>query len=193
MVIGLFFGSFNPIHVFHLEIAKFIIKKKLVEKVCFIVSPHNPLKEKKSLISAQQRLEMVRLACRRFKKFEVDDIEFLLPQPSYTINTLENLKKNYPDYTFKIIIGSDTLDQFELWKEYQKILNDFSIIVYPRKENYIIPDIFKDYNIIILKSKVSPLSSTLIRKNISEGIDASEYLPNDVYKYLINNNLLIKK
>src|ERR1035437_2089903 len=142
MKIGLLFGSFNPIHIGHLAIANYMAEFTDLEQVWLIVSPHNPLKEKKSLADARKRLAQVKKAIKghtpaplkrgKTAKIKVSDVEFSLSQPSYTINTLEVLNKKYPQHKFVLIIGSDNLNRFHQWKDYKKILSKHKIYVYPR-------------------------------------------------------------
>ncbi len=132
MKIGLLFGSFNPIHIGHIAIANYMSSKTDLEQVWFIVSPHNPLKEKKSLADEKKRLALVKKTIGRNSKIKVSNIEFKLSQPSYTINTLGFLKNKFPKNKFVLIIGSDNLILFHKWKDYKKILSEYKIYVYPR-------------------------------------------------------------
>ena len=140
MKTGLFFGSFNPIHQGHLDIANYMVEFTDLDEIWFIVSPHNPLKERDTLLSGFHRLEMVRIAVEensKIKKTPVElqhaDIEFDLPQPSYTINTLKYIKEKFTDKEFTLIIGSDNLSQFDKWKDYEQIIENYELYVYPRR------------------------------------------------------------
>src|ERR1700741_1258225 len=133
MRIGLFFGSFNPIHVGHMVLANYMAAFTDLEQVWFVVSPHNPLKEKASLLHQNQRLHMVNLAIGDHNKLKSSNIEFGLSQPSYTVNTLAHLKEKYPQHTFSLIMGEDNLQSFTKWKNYEEILNNHRIYVYPRQ------------------------------------------------------------
>lgn len=132
MKIGLFFGSFNPIHVGHLIIANHILNERLVDRVWFIVSPHNPLKSKGTLLNAYDRLHMVRIATEDDSRIKVSDLEFHLPQPSYTINTLTYLAEKYPADEFLVIMGADSFQNLHNWKNYDSLIRDYEIIVYKR-------------------------------------------------------------
>src|SRR3546814_810184 len=132
MKIGLFFGSFNPIHVGHMVIAGYMAGFTEIDRVWLVVSPHNPLKNKKDLIKAYDRLEMARLAAEDVVEIEVNDIEFGLPRPSYTIDTLTYLSERYPQHEFYLIIGSDNLNSLKKWKNYELLLRDYHFLVYPR-------------------------------------------------------------
>ena len=176
MKVGLLFGSFNPIHIGHVAIAKYMAEKTDLEQVWLIVSPHNPLKEKKSLVDGEKRLEQVKKAIGENSKIKVSDVEFKLTQPSYTINTLELLKKKYPKNKFSLIIGTDNLSSFSKWKDYKKILKDYTIYVYPRAGS----DGGKLKSHPNVKMIVAPLldvSSTFIREQIRKGKDVKELIP----------------
>lgn len=132
MNVALFFGSFNPIHVGHLIIARHVLNEALADKVWFVVSPHNPLKKSSSLLNEYHRLRLVQLATDDEPNFKVSDIEFTLPKPSYTIDTLIYLKEKYPDFSFRIILGSDSFSNIKKWKNAEVLLRDHAFIVYPR-------------------------------------------------------------
>ena len=132
MKIGLFFGSFNPIHIGHLAIANIMSENTDLNKVWFIVSPQNPLKPSKGLLHEFDRYDMVKAAIADNYKFEVSDVEFHLPKPSYTIYTLAHLREKHPEKEFSVILGEDNLDNFTQWKNHEAILNQFSLYVYPR-------------------------------------------------------------
>ncbi|MBI4946689.1 MAG: nicotinate-nucleotide adenylyltransferase [Bacteroidetes bacterium] len=172
MKIGLFFGSFNPIHIGHMVIANYMAEFLDIDQVWLVVSPHNPLKEKKSLSDARQRLMAVKKAVGKNQKINVSDIEFFLPQPSYTINTLEALNKKYPQHKFILIIGSDNLHTFHKWKEYKKILSDYKIYVYPRLSSLkkgsrrVVEDHF---NVKFISAPRIDISSSFIRKQMKKG------------------------
>ncbi len=130
--IGLFFGSFNPIHIGHLAMANSMAENTDLKKVWFVVSPQNPLKPSKGLLHEFDRFDLVKAAIADNLKFEVSDVEFHLPKPSYTIFTLANLREKHPDKDFKLILGEDNLENFTQWKNYEEILNQFGLYVYPR-------------------------------------------------------------
>lgn len=183
MNIGLFFGSFNPIHIGHLAIANYMAEYTSLDAVWFIVSPHNPLKEKKSLLNDHHRFDMVQMAINGDERFEVSDIEFRMEQPSYTIDTLTYLKERYPKYQFALIIGSDNIDSFHKWKNYDRILENYFIYVYPRpnsKESmlYTMP------NVITVPAPLIEISSSFIRLAIKNKKDIRYFLPPQVFEYI---------
>ena len=130
--IGLFFGSFNPIHIGHLILANYILENSDMDELWFVVSPQNPFKDKKSLLADHNRLDMVQLAVKNYPKMRASNVEFSLPKPSYTIDTLTYLKEKYPNYSFALIMGEDNLDSLPKWKNAEKLMSDYQIIVYPR-------------------------------------------------------------
>ncbi len=183
MKVGLFFGSFNPIHVGHMVIANHMLAFTDLDKIWFVVSPHNPLKQKQTLLHERQRLQMVTLAIGDNNKMKASNIEFKLPQPSYTINTLTYLKEKYPNNDFVLIMGSDNLDSFPKWKNYDEILKEYELYVYPRpgfKENK-----FSDHKKVkIINAPLMELSSTVIRNAVKEKKDIRYFLPSAVWEYL---------
>ena len=185
MKIGLYFGSFNPIHIGHLVIANHIAEYSDLNQVWFVVTPHNPFKKKTSLLEDHQRLEMVYRATKDYSKLKPNDIEFNLPQPNYTINTLTYLQEKYPDYEFALIMGEDNLKSFHKWKNYDLILKDHDIYVYPRHSNGTVDNQFDDHNKIHhVAAPIMQLSSTFIRKSIKEGKNVRPMLPENVWGYL---------
>ena len=181
MKIGLFFGSFNPIHIGHLVIANFMAENTDLQKVWFLVSPHNPLKEKKSLLRDNDRLHLVRLATEDNSKFKVSDIEFKLPQPSYTIHTLVHLNEKYPQHEFCLIMGSDNLESFDKWKNYEIILRDYEIYVYSRAEK-LKSSLANHEHVKIFDVPVMDISSSEIRKLIGEKKSIRYLLPETVFE-----------
>lgn len=188
MKTGLFFGSFNPIHIGHLAIASYMVEFTDLDKVWFVVSPHNPLKNKESLLDDQQRLKMVKLAVTDDHRFEVCDVEFSLPQPSYTIDTLNHLRNKNPGVEFSIIMGSDGLVTFKLWKKYQQIIDHFKRYVYPRPNT---PDIFIHNleNGTTVNAPLLDISSTFIRASIAANKNVRYFVPDNVWKFILSNNL----
>lgn len=184
--IGLFFGSFNPIHIGHLILANYILENSDMEELWFVVSPQNPFKDKKSLLSDHSRLDMVQLAVKNYPKMRASNIEFSLPKPSYTIDTLTYLKEKYPDYSFALIMGEDNLESLPKWKNSEKLVSDYQIIVYPRtfeaekKDN----EYLKHQNIHQINAPVIELSATEIRSMIKEGKNVRPMLPPEVFEYL---------
>ena len=186
--IGLFFGSFNPIHHGHMMIANYFLSFTDLNELWFVVSPQNPLKEKKILADEYHRLEMVNLAIGDFEKFKAVDIEFTMPKPSYTIDTLVRLQDKYPHYRFAIIMGSDNLITFTKWKKYGKILQHYFIYVYPRKKFLENPFAYAS-NIKLVETPLIELSSTFIREAVKNKKDVRFFLPEKVYRYILDCNL----
>jgi len=186
--IGLFFGSFNPIHLGHTIISNYIYNEFELDEIWFIVSPHNPLKDNDKLIDERHRLEMVRLAIGAFDCFKAIDVEFYLPRPSYTIDTLKYLKKKFPYYNFFLLMGSDNMKFFDKWKNYQEILKNYKIIVYPRKDfNFT----FTHQNIYYINAPLIELSSTYIRELIRNKKNIYFFVGEKVYTYIKQNNLYL--
>jgi nicotinate-nucleotide adenylyltransferase len=188
MHIGLFFGSFNPVHVGHMVLANYMASFTDLEQVWFVVSPHNPLKEKASLLNQNQRLHMVNLAIGDSDKLKSSNIEFGLSQPSYTVNTLAHLKEKYPQHCFSLIMGEDNLESFKKWKNYEEILKNHKLYVYPRPNcNSEVPiaiGIKTHPNVIITEAPLMEISSTMIRKAIKDKKDVSFFVPQAVWQYL---------
>lgn len=166
MKIALYFGSFNPIHTGHLIIAGHVLSHCNVDSVWFVVSPQNPLKETTSLLNENHRLHLVRLAIENEPKFKASNIEFTMPRPSYTIDTLVYLQEKYPQHEFSIVLGSDSFLNIKKWKNYQQILDNYRIIIYKRPGLDIDETISK--NIEIAEAPLLDISSTYIRKLIKE-------------------------
>lgn len=181
--IGLFFGSFNPIHVGHLLIANYMVEFTELDKLWFVVTPHNPLKTKNTLLHDRQRLEMVRLAIENNYKYSVSDIEFNLEKPSYTVKTLAYLSEKYPQHQFYLIIGSDNLQTFYKWKNYESILGNYKLLVYPRP-GYDGGN-FKDHpSVIFTEAPVVEISSTFIRDAVKAGKNVEFFMPEASFKYM---------
>lgn len=183
MKTGLFFGSFNPIHVGHMVIANHMLAHTDLDRIWFIVSPHNPLKKKDSLLDERQRLEMVTLAIGENAKMKASNIEFKLPQPSYTVNTLAYLKEKYPSDDFALIMGTDNLESFHKWKNFEEILKNYELYVYPRPE---CPggELMKHAHVKLVHAPLMELSSTSIRKAIKEKMDLRYFVPPAVWEYI---------
>ncbi|MBN2868217.1 MAG: nicotinate-nucleotide adenylyltransferase [Flavobacteriaceae bacterium] len=189
MKIGLYFGSFNPIHVGHLIIANQLVENSDLDQIWFVVTPHNPFKKKSTLLENYQRLEMVYLATKDYDTLKESDIEFNLPQPNYTVNTLVHLTEKYPKHDFALIMGEDNLKSFHKWKNYQTILEYHSIYVYPRISEGKVDTQFNNHpKITRVDAPIIELSSTLIRNAIKEGKNVKPLLPEHVWAYLDEMN-----
>ena len=187
--VGLFFGTFNPIHVGHLTIANHMAEYSDLDQVWFVVTPHSPFKKKSSLLDNHHRYQMVDRAVEHYPKLKASDIEFNLTQPNYTINTLAYLEEKYPSYDFALIMGEDNLKGFHKWKNYELILENFRLYVYPRISEGVIETQFdKHEKIVRIDAPIMELSSTFIRKAIKEGKNVRPMLPENVWVYLDEMN-----
>ncbi|HOJ24751.1 MAG TPA: nicotinate (nicotinamide) nucleotide adenylyltransferase [Bacteroidales bacterium] len=187
--IGLLFGTFNPPHIGHTLIANYFYITNNFDEIWFIVSPQNPFKKDITLLNEKLRLEMVRLAIENANYLKASDIEFGLPKPSYTINTLEKLKNDYPQYTFNIIMGSDNAISIEKWKYFQNIIDNHRIYVYPRT-GYSTKNILTHKNIKIDNTApIIDISSTWIREQIKNGKDVQFFLRKVVYEFIKINGV----
>lgn len=188
LVTGLFFGSFNPIHIGHLVIANYMATYTDLKEVWFVVSPHNPLKQKSGLADMYDRLEMARLATENASHLKVSDIEFKLPQPSYTIDTLTHLKEKYPEKKFALIMGADNLASFKKWKNYELLLENHKLFVYPRPgidlgewENH--------PSVVITETPQMDISSTFIRNAIKQEKSIQFLVPDAVIDFMDKKSL----
>ncbi|MBF4486125.1 nicotinic acid mononucleotide adenylyltransferase [Flavobacterium piscis] len=201
MKIGLYFGTYNPIHVGHLIIANHMAEFADLDQIWMVVTPHNPLKKKSTLLDDHQRLEMVHLATEDYPKIKPSDIEFKLPQPNYTVNTLVHLHEKYPTHDFSLIMGEDNLKTLHKWKNYEVLLEHYEIYVYPRLEDKTQtgetleeePNTLKSHpNIHIIDAPIVEISATFIRKSIKEGKNIQPLLPPKVWEYIDHNNFYKK-
>ena len=189
--IGLLGGSFNPVHMGHMMLASYFTQWGYVDKVWLTLSPQNPMKNPAALLPDIRRLAMLNIATRNVPDIETCDIELSMPRPSYTINTLTTLARRYPTKKFKLIIGSDNWNIFDRWRESQRILDEFGVIVYLRPGYDV-----ERRNVDGLEVVDAPginLSSTFVRDAIENGRDMNLFLPQGVYKYITDNNLYTKK
>lgn len=189
MKIGIFSGSFNPIHIGHIILANHVIEHTEIDEVWFLVTPHNPLKEESSLLDEQERLQMAQLAIAPYKKMKASDFEFSLPRPSYTIDTLTALRQKFPEHEFSLIIGSDNWNDIASWKNYEAIIDQYKILVYPRLDYRVtIPKKLKS-SIETLDSPIIEISSTHIREEIAAGNNIRPFVPFEVFEYITKNKL----
>ena len=183
MKIGLYFGTFNPIHVGHLIIANYLVEHSDLDQVWFVVTPRSPFKQKSSLLSDIHRYQMVDRAVEHYPKLRACDIEFGLPQPNYTINTMTYLMEKYPEDSFALIMGEDNLKSFHKWKNYEIIIERHEIYVYPRISNGTVETQFDNHpSIHKVDAPIMEISSTAIRKGISAGKNVRPLLPEGVWK-----------
>lgn len=169
MNIGLFGGSFNPIHNGHVRLAKSLLQEAALDEVWFLVSPQNPFKQDQQLLDDDKRLQLVRLALKEEPQLMASDFEFHLPKPSYTWNTLQALEQEYPERKFTLLIGGDNWEAFDKWYRYEDILKRYPIIVYPRKGSKVSDVKFQDSDIQIVETPLINISSTQIRQRLHEG------------------------
>jgi nicotinate-nucleotide adenylyltransferase len=189
MKIGLFFGTFNPIHVGHLSIANYIVEHSDLNEVWLVVTPLSPFKKKSSLLDNHQRLEMVYRATEDYPKLRPSDIEFNLPEPHFTIHTLVYLQEKFPQHSFALIMGEDNLSSFHKWKNYEQILEEHDIYVYPRINTKPPKEEFIDHpRIVKVNAPIIGISSTLIRNDLKDGKNIRPMLPHKVWEYLDEMN-----
>ena len=190
MKIGLYFGTFNPIHVGHLAIANHLVEFSDLDEIWMVITPHSPFKKKSTLLADNHRYQLVQIATEDYPKLKPSTIEFDLPQPNYTINTLVHLVEKHPQHQFNLIMGEDNLASFHKWKNYEVILNEYDIYVYPRIyagektkikfDNH--PNIYK------VDAPIMEISSTFIRKAIANHKNIQPLLPCKVWKYIDEMN-----
>ena len=197
MKIGLYFGTFNPIHIGHMIIANHVAEYSGLNQIWMVVTPHNPLKIKDTLLDDYKRLQLVFLATEEYTKIKPSDIEFKLPQPNYTINTLVHLQEKFPKHIFSLIMGEDNLKSLHKWKNYEVILQNHEIYVYPRfdgigklaKQN---SEFANNSKIHFIDAPIVEISSTFIRENIKKKKNVRPLLPSKVWEYIDHNNFYKK-
>lgn len=183
--IGLYFGTFNPIHIGHLSIANHMVEYSDLDEIWMVVTPHNPFKKKSSLLDNHHRFEMVHKATENYPKIIPSDIEFKLPQPNYTINTLTHLEERFPNKSFSLIMGEDNLKGLHKWKNYELILENYSVYVYPRISKNNIPEQFINHSKITkVDAPIMEISSTFIRNAVKNKKNCSPLLPQKVWEYI---------
>tara|TARA_B100001287_G_C22442213_1_gene416533 strand:- start:5 stop:613 length:609 start_codon:yes stop_codon:yes gene_type:complete len=192
--IGLFFGTFNPIHIGHINIAHYFAHHSTLDEVWFVITPLNPLKNKQSLLSDYHRAALVDIAVENYRKLKTCRVEFDLPQPNYTVNTLAVLQEQHKDIIFTLIMGQDNLIHFKKWKNYHWILAEIPIMVYPRvlglenAEKSISSPQDLDGDITHVKAPIFEISATFIRKGIKQGEDIRPMLQDKVWRYIDEMN-----
>lgn len=188
--IGLYFGTFNPIHIGHLVIANHMVEFSNLDEVWFVITPQSPFKTKQSLLDDNHRYQMAFEATQDYPKLKPSKIEFDLPQPNYTVHTLAHLTEKYGDnHDFCLIMGEDNLKGFHKWKNYEVILENHTLYVYPRISEGKVEHQFADHpKIYKVNAPIMEISSTFIRKNIKEGKNVRPLLPNPVWKYMDEMN-----
>lgn len=187
--VGIFSGSFNPIHAGHLILANYLCEFTDLDEVWFVVTPQNPLKKSGDLLDDELRLEMAKLALEDYGNMTVSDVEFNMPRPSYTIDTLTKLTNEYPGKDFTLIIGGDNWKQFHRWKQYEELVNNYRIFIYPRLgEEVIIPESLTT-SVRLVEAPIIEISSTFIRESIQEGKCMRAFLPRKVYDFIRQKGL----
>ena len=187
--IGLFFGSFNPIHTGHLIIAEYMATRTGLDQVWFVVSPHNPLKQRATLANDYDRLHMVQLAIEDNPKLKASNIEFSLPKPSYTVDTMVYLHEKYPQHRFSLIMGADNLAGIQKWKNFELLLERYTIHIYAREGAAIDPSVHGQADIRIYDVPQIDLSSTYIRQSIASGHSVRYLVPERIFEYLEGSRL----
>ena len=186
--IGIYSGSFNPVHIGHLALANYLCEFEGVDEVWFLVTPHNPLKEQGELMDDELRLRLVQLAVEGYPRFRASDFEFHLPRPSYSIHTLEALRRSYPDTEFTLIIGSDNWLCFDRWFEAKRIVSEFGLLIYPRP-GFEVDETMLPPHVRMVHAPCIEVSSTFVRQALRQGKDVRFFLPAKVYDEV---NLLFK-
>ena len=190
MNIGLYFGTFDPIHRGHINIVNFLIDNCLVEKVWFVVTPENPDKISNNLTDFIHRYEMVKIEVKNNNNLLASDVELKLERPNYTINSLRYISNAFPNNNFSLIIGEDNFVNFKKWKDYKEIMNNFKIYVYPRKTRLKRDmKLLMSNNIEMIEAPLIDLSSTNIRNIINDKNYAKQFISDSIYKYITTNNL----
>lgn len=188
--IGIYSGSFNPIHHGHVMLANYLVEFSDLDELWFVVTPQNPLKKKEDLLDDDERLKMVQLALGDDPRIHVSDIEMHLPTPSYTINTLTSLSEQNPDVEFVFICGMDSLQNMKNWREYQRILDNYELLVFPR-EGYDGGELVNYPSVTVLKTPILEISSTFIRQCVKEGRDVRHFMPEKAFAYMKQNQFYL--
>ena len=181
--VALYFGSFNPVHIGHMAIANYIAEYTEMDEVWMVISPQNPLKTKQSMLANNHRLALVKIAIGDYSKLKASDIEFALPIPSFTINTLIKLGLKYPNNKFTLVLGSDNLETFHKWKSHEEILDNYGVLVYPRP-GFIGHALLNLPNVTLIDAPLMEISATFIRESIINKKDIRHFLPFGVWEYI---------
>jgi nicotinate-nucleotide adenylyltransferase len=186
---GLYFGSFNPIHIGHIAIAGYMLEFTGIDEIWFVISPHNPLKKKETLLDDYQRLHMTNLAIGNNDRMRASDIEFKMPVPSYTIDTLSYLEEKYPNHRFSLVMGDDNLYTLHKWKNGLELVQKCPILVYPRLDSKkpsepLLERILSAADIRFVNAPMMDISGTFIRNGIKKGKNMSYFMPALVWKYI---------
>jgi len=193
MKVGLYFGTFNPIHVGHIIIANHLVEYSDLDEIWMVVTPHNPHKKKSSLLANHHRFELVYQALQKYTKIKPSDIEFKLPQPNYTVNTLAHINEKYPQHEFSLIMGEDNLKSFHKWKNYDVILENHTIYCYPRISNGEIKSKLENHpKIHKIDAPIIEISATLIRQGIKNNKNVAPMLSVETWKYIDEMNFYRK-
>ena len=193
MKVGLYFGTFNPVHIGHLIIANYMIENSDLDEIWMVVTPHSPFKKKSSLLDNHHRFELVYKATESYAKIKPSDIEFKLPQPNYTTHTLAHISDRYKDKEFCLIMGEDNLKSLHKWKNYETLLEHHHIYVYPRVSDGKIATQFDSHpKIHKIDAPIVQISSTMIRNGIKEGKNVQPMLPREVWSYIDEMNFYRK-
>lgn len=185
--IGLYFGSFNPIHVGHMAIANYLLEYGQLDQLWFVISPHNPVKEQAALLSEYHRYEMVMRAIEDFPRMRASSAEFKLPKPSYTYHTVAHLQEKYPHCQFTLIMGMDNLEHFHKWKNYQNMLDTCNIAVYPRP-GFTGGEMAGHPKVTIINAPLMEISSSMLRQSIAQGKCLRAFFPHRVFEYIDEMN-----
>ena len=189
MKVGLFFGTFNPIHSGHMIIANYMAEFSDLDEIWFVVTPQSPFKQKNSMLSDHHRLAIANIAVEKYPKLKTSDIEFKLPQPNYTINTLLYIEEKFPEHQFCLIMGEDNLKGFHKWKNFETILQNYELYVYPRiSDGKVESEFLKHPNVHSVEAPIVQISSTFIRKSIKSKKDIRTMLPANVWNYIDEMN-----
>lgn len=193
MRVGLFFGSFNPIHTGHLVIAEYLLEFSDLDEIWFVISPQNPLKNKSILATDEHRLNMLRLGVpENNSRLKICEVELTMPRPSYTVDTLKELRRVHPNNEFVVLMGSDSVKTIDQWKDSEALIADWDIYVYPRENSAMLIK-FPSKRFTLIDAPILGISSTQIRDLVAKGLNVSGYVPDDVSDYIIRNKLYCAK